>query len=339
MDNNIVELSVIIPIFNTEKHLSDCLNSLRKQTFTNWEAILVDDGSTDNSKEIIDGFVSIDSRFKTVHLSNHGVSYARNCGIELSRGAFIAFLDSDDIFDENMFLNQMRSINASGSDVVQCNFLDLLPNGNIVEHGSKSEYVISGTESVLKECFAGFLNSSVCTKVYRKDVISGIRFDESVSVGEDMLFNIEVCSRANQILITNKNSYYYVIHNESAMHKTVGKKRFDVLAVFDLLKTRFSNSFVGLNYILIGEIKELITIINLLIDQKGKKKKIFELRKVLISDYNSLSKKDLLTKRNRFICRLIKYMPHFYLFLAAIKLRKKRKHICDYSHVLNQQAS
>ena len=96
------KVSIIVPVYNVEQYLRQCLDSILVQTFTDWECILVDDGSTDCSKDICDEFANKDSRFRVVHKKNGGVSSARNKGIELSRGVYITFVDADDTIDKDV---------------------------------------------------------------------------------------------------------------------------------------------------------------------------------------------------------------------------------------------
>lgn len=324
MDSNQIVLSIIIPVFNTAQHLKKCLDSILCQKYTSWEALLIDDGSSDGSSEIIEEYSKKDSRFRAYHFPNQGVSITRNFGIEKACGEFITFVDSDDFFNIDMFANQMAKILKSCSDVVQCNYVDFF-NGNLITvHGTKKEFVIEKGTDVLKEIFLGNLNSSVCTKVYKKTIIGSTRFSESLSVGEDMLFNIDVCLKAKSIYISNDNAYYYVIHNESVMHSGVSSKRLDVLKAFDILKNRFKDNDVFFQYILIGEIKELITLINASIrTQKPNKELINNLRIKFLCDYKNV-KKSLLPVKNRIACIMLKYMPSLYFLILKIKKDKNK---------------
>ena len=126
-----VQVSVIIPIYNVEKYLEDCINSILEQTFQNYEAILVDDGSTDKCGEICDEYAKKDSRIKVVHTENQGLSEARNTGILLAKGKYLAFVDSDD-FVRNDFLQKLyEAIEKSEADICEANFVYAFTEKNI----------------------------------------------------------------------------------------------------------------------------------------------------------------------------------------------------------------
>ena len=113
-------VSVIIPVYNVEKYLKDCINSILNQTYSNWEMILVDDGSVDNSGDICDKFSKNDSRIHVIHQTNKGVSFARNKGIEKANGEYLIFIDSDDWIENNMFEEMITAINNTKADACYC---------------------------------------------------------------------------------------------------------------------------------------------------------------------------------------------------------------------------
>ena len=115
-----MKLSIIIPIYNVERYLEETINSVLKQTFTDFELILVDDGSTDNSGKICDKYAQKDSRVKVIHKPNGGVSSARNAGVDNATGEFIGFVDSDDIISEVMYEGMINIAEKYGADIVQC---------------------------------------------------------------------------------------------------------------------------------------------------------------------------------------------------------------------------
>ena len=118
------EVSIIVPVFNTEKYISRCIDSILTQTFTNFECILIDDGSTDKSWNICKHYSQSDKRVVLVHQENSGVSATRNKGIEMARGKYVCFVDSDDYIDKNMYEELVSAINRSNTDVVCCGYIE-----------------------------------------------------------------------------------------------------------------------------------------------------------------------------------------------------------------------
>lgn len=116
-----IKISVIIPIYNVEQYLSQCLDSIINQTYTNLEIILINDGSTDNSKKICNQYKLLDSRIIVIHKSNKGLSDARNTGIKIATGDYISFVDADDFIDENMYTILSKKINTTNADIIWYN--------------------------------------------------------------------------------------------------------------------------------------------------------------------------------------------------------------------------
>ena len=115
------QISVIVPIYNVEKYLAKCIDSIINQTLTNIEIILVNDGSTDNSRKIIDKYDKKDSRIKVIHKKNGGQGSARNAGLDIAKGEYIGFVDSDDWIDSNMYENLYNAAISNNADIVVCN--------------------------------------------------------------------------------------------------------------------------------------------------------------------------------------------------------------------------
>ena len=115
------ELSIIVPVYNTARYLTQCIDSITKQTFKNWELILVDDGSEDGSSELCDEWCQKDARIKVIHKQNTGQADSRNQALKICQGAYIGFVDSDDWIDENMYEILLRDIKSTNSDIAICN--------------------------------------------------------------------------------------------------------------------------------------------------------------------------------------------------------------------------
>ncbi|WPC22383.1 glycosyltransferase [Pediococcus inopinatus] len=207
-----MKLSVVIPIYNSENYISRCLESIMNQTFNDYEIIIVDDGSTDNSKLIINRYVLKDERIKYFYIKNHGVSHARNIGIETSSGKYLMFIDADDYCDENYFSNMVNLIQHLQVDVAMSNFY-LVQNKNIYPNKlprlqNKSGILTSDqatTLILLDNGFKGF----VWNKIYKRSVVDNLRFDSRYAYLEDMLFNIKVFKNCKNIGYNDSINYYY----------------------------------------------------------------------------------------------------------------------------------
>ncbi|KNY26829.1 glycosyltransferase family 2 protein [Pseudobacteroides cellulosolvens] len=228
-------VSVIVPVYNVEKYIENCINSLIKQTYKNIEIILVDDGSTDKSGSICDNFCAIDNRIKVIHTQNKGVSAARNKGIEVSTGCFIQFVDSDDTIDENM-TKRLVQLMGKNIDLVICGYRIKQIRGKNRFLSKEIQPIFWGqfTKDDFVNNFGKFLNNlivnSPVNKLYSASLIKGYRlsFPENISIGEDLIFNLEVINKSSRIYITKEVYYNYINHNQSSLMLNYKKDFFSI---------------------------------------------------------------------------------------------------------------
>lgn len=210
-------VSIIVPIYNTEKYLKDCIKSVQVQTYSNWELILIDDGSKDNSLQICEEFAHEDNRIKVFHQENAGVSRARNLGLNKSTGIWISFLDSDDLLDKEHISTCIRFAKENNLDIVKFelggNYFNSKSNSNKQTVLAVSEFIDNPN---CKLCIPSFLN---------KKIIEDTRFNESIKYAEDQLFNYILLSKVEQIGYIFKPLYYYRYNDSSATKKTDGYAR------------------------------------------------------------------------------------------------------------------
>lgn len=181
-------VSVIMPVYNTERYVSEAIQSVIAQTFSDWELILIDDGSTDASGKICDQHASRDSRIHVIHSDNFGVSHARNLGITHAKGNWIFFADSDDILCDNCL--ELLVSNSSHADVVIGAFRECIEQ-RVFSVGRETLFI--GSEKAFAQnfihCYRKFMFQCVWGKLYRKSIIR-VMFDETISYGEDLIFNL-----------------------------------------------------------------------------------------------------------------------------------------------------
>ncbi len=223
------QISIIIPIYNTEPYLSDCLDLLLKQTFHDFEAICVDDGSLDNSLEVLNQYTLKDGRIKVVTQKNQGVSVARNTGLSHAKGNYITFLDSDDVvspfFLENLYNSLQQNPTA---DFSWCDFK---------ETPTPLDQKYEKMENTFLFCQAPFdhfvnrkkprIGASSCAKLYKKEILQNIQFPKGLTVGEDLIFLYTLLLKSNAAVYVSEVLYFYRIRENSAMHKPITQKRLD----------------------------------------------------------------------------------------------------------------
>lgn len=228
-------LSVIVPVYNVSEFLPRCLDSLIGQTYSNLDIILVDDGSVDESPKICDDYARKDPRIRVIHKENAGAGFARNSGLDMARGEYVAFCDSDDYADVDMYRRLMSIVVKEKTDAVYCDF-SVVRSGDIIESGVS--VVPAGTYTgkemllnMLGACPEGekdsVFNMSVWRSVYSRDVIEthGIRFSsERYIMSEDLFFNIDFLSRAERVIHIKDRLYFYCETDGSLTHRFIDER-------------------------------------------------------------------------------------------------------------------
>lgn len=219
-------LSVIVPVYKSEKTLSRCVESLQRQKDVDLEILLVDDGSPDDCPQICEKLAREDGRIRVLHKENGGVSSARNAGIEAARGEYLMFVDSDDYVEPDMAGRLLKEIGEA--DMALCGFHHHYVGKDVRKVPETEEK--DRAKEFLELYGQGYLNMP-WNKLYRRELAG--RFDESLSLGEDLLFNLEYLRRADGLVIVRKPLYHY-IQNDTG-NTLSSKKRDDKLALAKLV--------------------------------------------------------------------------------------------------------
>lgn len=212
-------ISVIIPIYNNEKYIERCLNSIIENTYQNLEIICVNDGSTDNSLSVINKYTKKFKRFKIVNQENRGVSSARNAGIEIAEGDIVAFVDSDDCVHRQYFELLISCQMQNDYDAVICRSLrtDSYTEDCKIESDSIKVKHVHDIKSLTYDYE---VKCRIWGRIYKKSIINNIRFPEGISIGEDTAFNLSVlCSlKECNVAVLNNKLYYYFDRSDSVVH-------------------------------------------------------------------------------------------------------------------------
>ncbi|MDY2698849.1 MAG: glycosyltransferase family 2 protein [Lachnospiraceae bacterium] len=211
-------ISIIVPVYNVERYIRRCVDSIAKQSYQDWELILVDDGSPDSSGRICDELAAKDHRIKVVHKQNAGPGSARNTGIENAIGEYILFIDSDDWIGP-MHLQSLYEASMHGQyDLVQQG-LSWYSDHKIKEISFCDKSYKNNMRDFLVETPIRKIGFSVC-KLYRRDIIVdyNIRMDEQIRYGEDALFLLQFLNHANSVKTIDKTDYYYFVNTQSLSH-------------------------------------------------------------------------------------------------------------------------
>lgn len=215
-------ISIIVPVYNVEPHLRRCLESIRNQTFKDFEVILINDASTDNCGKICDEYVKLDSRFQAIHKPvNEGISAARNTGLEVVRGEYVGFIDSDDYIHPQMYETLHRKINADNYDIAMCDFVST--ESDHVEFKQVEDKVECHPLSVDDFILGPYWSihySLVWNKLYRRELIEGIKFQNDV-YPEDLYYNVLVLKKSPRTILYPFVGVAYFRREDSLSH-TIG---------------------------------------------------------------------------------------------------------------------
>lgn len=218
------EISIIVPIFNVGRYLRMCLDSIRAQSFKDWECILVDDGSTDGSPSICDEYVAIDSRFKVIHKPNGGVSSARNAGLRAASGEFIGFVDPDDWIEPEMYQLLYDRITEYQADIAQIGFIKEFIGRRSTKHLTNKTKVISREEAVLEIGFDRMPNY-LWNKLHRRSIVNG-EFPEGQTF-EDIYVYGKWLKNVRTMVLDPSPVYHYRMRKGSIIHTDASKNRYD----------------------------------------------------------------------------------------------------------------
>ncbi len=222
-------ISVIVPIYNVEKYLQKCVDSIINQTYKNLEIILVDDGSPDNCPKMCDDYAEKDSRIKVVHKENGGLSDARNVGMEVATGEYVSFIDSDDYISLDFYETLLETIVDNDSDIVECGVVKFYENEKFDKYNDDLKVTNYDTVDALD----GLISESPFKQhVWNKLYKSNIALDIPYAVGklnEDEFWTYQIFGKAKKVTRINKTMYYYFQRNGSIMGNGYNIKRLDAL--------------------------------------------------------------------------------------------------------------
>lgn len=226
------KLSVIVAIYNVEQYLDRCLHSLVEQTYTDLEIILVDDGSPDNCPRMCDEWALRDSRIKVIHKQNGGLGYARNSGLEAATGAYVAFVDSDDYLEKDMYRLLMEEALEKDADCVYCGFRQQLPSLEFVDVIDMGNETVRGKDidglagRFLMNFSHAHLHFSVWHGVYRRSLIDFEFVSEREYVSEDIVFTHMFLRRCKSFSYVPRALYHYM-YNAKSLSRNYGEQTYE----------------------------------------------------------------------------------------------------------------
>ena len=222
-------ISIIVPIYNVDRYLRRCIESIINQTYKNIEIILVDDGSSDSSPEICDKYKEKDSRIIVIHKENGGLSSARNAGLEVAKGTLIGFVDSDDYIASDMYEKLKANMDKYSSDISACQFCFNYKHSKRVCIVSSKEKLFRGKEKFdnLK-----YIKGVAWNKLYKREIFKKIKYPDG-KIYEDHLIICDVLNKAKKVSFLNETLYYYTTR-KSSITKTFTKNHSDLISAIEV---------------------------------------------------------------------------------------------------------
>lgn len=218
------KVSIIVPVYNIEKYLDRCIDSILSQTFTDFELLLVDDGSKDKSGEICEAYATKDSRVSAFHKVNGGVSSARNFGLDKAHGEWVTFVDADDEI-LSCYLSNLMSLVDNDTSMIVANYI-VEENEKIVDNQiSFEEGYLTAEQYLIKYFYNDNVRNEVWGKLFNFHDIGSLRFDTTIAIGEDLFFNLEYCfkNKCKIIKFRSFKDYVYRILSNSAMRRNMDR--------------------------------------------------------------------------------------------------------------------
>lgn len=224
-----MDISVIIPVYNTEKYIASCVNSVLRQENVSLEIILVDDGSTDSSASICDDYAEKHDNIIVLHINNSGPATAKNCGLELAKGDYVSFTDSDDELEPTMFYEMIKAGKDNNSEIICCNFKEADAHGNI------SHTVCSGKTSIFDKIEAlrhllskDMIYTGSVTKIFKREFLTQnhITHNDGLKTDEDFIMNIKAFAKCTNCVVVDK-CFYIINYRENSLSHSYFKENID----------------------------------------------------------------------------------------------------------------
>lgn len=215
-----MKLSVIVPVYNAEKYLEKCILSVIHQSYSNWELILIDDGSKDSSSDIIDSYVAKDVRIIAIHQQNTGPGIARNNGIQKATGDYVIFLDSDDYIDKDYFALLVPK--AEKADIVFIDVLQTSTEGKVLRKELMSKYKGWSKDRILRSQMTGKIHWGGVRKTVRRSILIDNEIEYSDDkIGEEALYSFRVLYAAQSVEFLDEKIVYYYVNHDGSQSKTI----------------------------------------------------------------------------------------------------------------------
>lgn len=235
-------ISVIVPVYNREKYLEECVESILNQDYKDIELILSDDGSTDSSPAMCDEYEKKDSRVKVIHKKNSGQGSARNMGIDIAKGDYLSFIDSDDWVEKDMYTSLMAAAEGNNADICVCEVALVNEDGTRTEkHRVKGLTVLGKDEAMAHRMDnSEIVTDSPCNKLYRRALFGTLRYPEDRILSEDSAVMYKLIDKSQTIVLTGKVGYDIRCDSSSVSRRKYNRRRCETIKTFSEMSDFFA---------------------------------------------------------------------------------------------------
>lgn len=229
---NNIKISLIVPCYNIREYLPRCIESILAQTYKNLEIILISDGSTDGTDEVIREYAKKDSRIIPIFKHNSGVSDTRNRGLDIATGDYIGFVDGDDYIEPEMYETLLKNAIENNADISHCGYQMVFPS-RVDYYYNTGKKVIQDNKKGIRDIIVGdYVEPSPCIKIYRKNIVNNLRMPINIKINEDVLFNFYAFVNSKKSVYEDLPFYHYILRKGSAATSKINQnKLFDPVRV------------------------------------------------------------------------------------------------------------
>ena len=311
-------ISIVVPVYKVEEYLKECICSILRQTYTNFELILVDDGSPDNCGKICDNYAALDKRIRVIHKTNGGLSDARNAGICIARGKYITFVDSDDYIASQYLERLYLFLIKYNADIVQCEYTS--DNQQLSQKMKDEFFSYDKCKAMVEMLHFGRVQVNAWAKLYKASLFTNIKYPVG-RINEDNLTTYKLINLSEKVICISDNLYYYRMNNEGIMLGRFSKDRYELLSFKkEFLSYMKDDAIKYIDLVNYSEMRFAMRLYNECIQRKMEKEFLKEQNNAysIIANYNENN--DICEMKYKVLIKLLKInRPLYKLFVLTLR--------------------
>lgn len=308
-------VSIILPAKNSGAYLKRCIDSVISQRFTDWELLIINDNSSDNTGDIAKAYSVNDPRIKVFDSIGSGVSAARNYGLSIATGKYFGFIDSDDFIDSEYLSTLINLAEEENACISQCSFAYYYDDGRKVNNDEAASGVYSNHEEIMNAYLYGMIgniNLAAWGKIFRSEAFADVRFDETLTVQEDAYFTFECVMKSEKISCTERSLYYYFQNPSSTMNKPFDGSKMQYFTVLDRELEILKGNRTLEERLLIRKMTTAFDLTSKIVGENAGAEYLKRLRQMALETSEQISTKDGISSKMRAKIFLLKHFPSVY---------------------------